>query len=112
MIDPKIYHIRHLNDELRAEGSCLNRRVVTAGRLTQEIEKIGNVTAAVATFDDWNEGDDPYGEHDFGKVEVNGETVIWKIDYFSLDEMHGSDYPEDPNVTIRILTMMFAEDYC
>lgn len=61
--------------------------------------------------DDWNEGDDPYNEHDFGKLDVDGETVIWKIDYYSLDEMHGSDYPEDPNMTIRILTLMFAEDY-
>lgn len=110
-MDPKIYRIRHLNDELRAEGSCRNGRVVAAGRLAQEYEKIGAVTAAVAAFDDWNERDDPYGEHDFGKLDVNGEAVIWKIDYYSLDEKHGSDHPEDPAVTVRILTLMFAEDY-
>lgn len=111
MIGPKIYRIRQLNDELRTEGSSRNGRVVAAGRLAQEIEKIGKVAAAVAAYDDWNEGDDPYGEHDFGKLDVNGEEVIWKIDYYSLDEMHGSDHPEDPNVTVRILTLMFAEDY-
>lgn len=111
MINPKIYRIRQLNDELRTEGSCRNGRMVAAGRLAQEHEKIGNIATAVAAFDDWHEGDDPYGEHDFGKVEVNGETVIWKIDYFSLDELQGSDHPEDPNVTIRILTLMFAENY-
>lgn len=76
------------------------------GRLAQEFEKITNVIAAVAAFDD-----DPYGEHDFGKVDVYGEAVIWKIDYYSLDEKHGSDHPEDPAVTVRILTIMFAEDY-
>lgn len=111
MIDPKIYRIRQLNDELRTEGSCRNGRMVAAGRLAQETEKIGKVAAAVAAFEDWNEGDDPYGEHDFGKIDVEGEAVIWKIDYYSLDEMHGSEHPEDPNVTIRILTQMFAEDY-
>lgn len=111
MLDPKLYRIRHLNDELRTEGSCRNGRMVAAGRLAQEPEKIGRIAAAVATHDDWNEGDDPYNEHDFGKLDVDGEAVIWKIDYYSLDEMHGSDYPEDPNVTIRILTLMFAEDY-
>jgi hypothetical protein len=25
--------------------------------------------------------------------------------------MHGSDHPEDPTVTVSILTLMFAEDY-
>ncbi len=58
-----------------------------------------------------HEGDDPYGEHDFGKVEVNGEAVIFKIHYYTLDEMHGSEHPEDPNITIRVMTLMFAEDY-
>jgi hypothetical protein len=111
VIHPKVYRIRQLNDELRTEGSCRNGRVVAAGRLAQEIEKIGKVAAAVATHDDWNEGDDPYSEHDFGKLDVEGEAVIWKIGYYSLDEMHGSEHPEDPNVTIRILTLMFAEDY-
>lgn len=110
-MDPKIYRIRYLNDELRTEGICRNGRVVAAGRLAQEFEKIGAVGDAVAAFDEWNEGDDPYGEHDFGKLDVNGEAVIWKIDYYSLDEMHGSDHPEDPAVTVRILTLMFAEDY-
>ncbi|MBY3026654.1 DUF3768 domain-containing protein [Rhizobium leguminosarum] len=60
---------------------------------------------------DWNDGDDPYGEHDFGKLDVDSEAVIWKIDYYSPDEMHGSDHPEDPNVTVRILPLMFAGDY-
>ncbi|WP_334155524.1 DUF3768 domain-containing protein [Agrobacterium pusense] len=69
------------------------------------------MTAAVAAFAEWNEGDDPYGEHYFGRLEVDGETVIWKIDYYSLDEMHGPNHPEDPAVTVRILTLMFAEDY-
>lgn len=52
-----------------------------------------------------------YGEHDVGKIDVDGEAVIFKIDYYSLDEMHGSDHPEDPNVTVRVMTIMFAEDY-
>lgn len=103
--------IRQLNDELRIEGSCRNGRIVAAGRLAHEHEKIGTIAALVAAYDDWSEGDDPYGEHDFGKVDVDGEAVIFKIDYYTLDETHGSEHPEDPNVTVRILSLMFAEDY-
>ena len=110
-MDHKIYRIRFLNDELRTEGSCRNGRVVAAGRLTQKYEKVGAIAAAVAAIDQWSDGDDPYCEHDFGKLDVDGEAVIWKIDYYALDEMHGSDHPEDPNVTVRILTLMSAEDY-
>ncbi len=69
------------------------------------------MAAAVAAFDDSSDGDDPYGEHDFGRFDVNGEAVVCKIDHYSLDEMHGSDHPEDPTVTVSILTLMFAEDY-
>ncbi|WP_409514842.1 DUF3768 domain-containing protein [Agrobacterium sp.] len=69
------------------------------------------VAAATAAFDNENEGDDPYGEHEFGKGEVNGEAVISKINYFSLDELHDADHLEDPNVTIRILTIIFAEGH-
>ncbi len=111
MIDPKIYRIRYLNDELRTEGACRNGRIVAAGRLAQEAEKINDLVRAVAAYDDWNDGDDPYGEHDFGKLDVNGEAVIFKIDYYSLDEMDGSEHPDDPAVTIRIMTLMYADDY-
>ncbi len=110
--DEKTIRIRELNDELRKKGIALNGRVVVMGALVNDsTEKRHRVFEAVAAFKDWNKGDDPYGEHDFGKVEVDGESFIWKIDYYSLDEAHGSEHPEDSSVTIRVLTLMYAEDY-
>ncbi|SMD16258.1 DUF3768 domain-containing protein [Rhizobium sp. RU36D] len=113
MIDEeRTRRIRDLNDELRINGRSLNGSMVAMGQLGQEDrEKIIRVYRAAAAFDEWPEGDDPYREHDFGKFDVDGESFIFKIDYYSLDEMHGSEHPEDQNTTIRVMTLMYAEDY-
>jgi len=39
-------------------------------------EKIVRVCKAAAAFDTWATGDDPYGEHDFGKFEVDDEAFL------------------------------------
>lgn len=104
--------IRDLNDELRINGRSINGRIVAMGALgNEDREKIIRVYRAAAAFDDWPKGDDPYLEHDFGKFEVDGESFMFKIDYYSLDELHGSEHPEDQNTTIRVMTLMYAEDY-
>lgn len=37
---------------------------------------------------------------------------MFKIDYYAIgDEQHGSEHPEDQAVTIRVMTLMYAEDY-
>ena len=54
---------------------------------------------------------DPYGEHDFGAIRYQGQTIFWKIDYYDLDlRMHSPD-PSDETVTARVLTIMLAEEY-
>jgi hypothetical protein len=40
------------------------------------------ILEAVAKFDAFDEGNDPYGEHDFGAIEVEGERLLWKIEYY------------------------------
>ncbi|MGH0288688.1 DUF3768 domain-containing protein [Sinorhizobium meliloti] len=110
-INARTARIRQLNDELRIRTRLPKRKDRRRWLVGSGAEKIGNIVAAASAFDDWNEGDNPYGEHDFGKLDVDGEAVIFKIDYYSLDELHGSEHPDDPGVTIRVLTLMFAEDY-
>lgn len=36
----------------------------------------------VVSYDDFNEDNDPHGEHDFGKFELCNRRFFWKIDYF------------------------------
>jgi len=57
------------------------------------------------------EGNDPYGEHDFGTFEVNGYKCFWKIDYYDAQMKWGSEDPVDPAQTTRVLTIMLAAEY-
>ena len=67
-------------------------------------------TGAFETFEPEN---DPEGYHDFGAVEVRGETVFWKIDLYEADSYfrYGAEAPDNPATTIRVLTIMTARDW-
>jgi len=102
--------ISQLNDNLRRDW--VGGRVAwTAG-----IEQLG-IGTILAIFDAVNEfkaftlDNDPYGEHDFGAVEIAGHRVFWKIDYYDKALDYGSPDPADPGVTTRVLTIMLASEY-
>jgi len=65
----------------------------------------------VIAFDDFNADNDPHREHDFGSFELEGEKLFWKIDYYDLAGEFGSEDPTDPKETLRVLTVMLAEEY-
>lgn len=69
-----------------------------------------NVTGAFDTFEPEN---DPEGWHDFGAVEIQGETVFWKIDLYESDSdfRYGAEAPDNPETTMRVLTIMMARDW-
>jgi hypothetical protein len=66
---------------------------------------------AVRAFDTFNQENDPYGEHDFGILEVDGQKVYWKIDAYDHDCRYGSEDPADPALTLRVLTFCLPEEY-
>ena len=43
--------------------------------------------------------------------ELDGERLMWKIDYYDKDIRNGSEDPADPAVTTRILTLMLSSEY-
>lgn len=102
--------IRRLNDRFRQtlEGG---RALITQGVLAQGESFVSQAIAAVKAFDAFTPDNDPYGEHDFGAIEIDGRRVFWKIDYYDLGERAGSPNPADPNVTVRVLTILLAEEY-
>ncbi len=55
--------------------------------------------------------EDPYHEHDFGVVELEGDRYFWKIHYYDLDLNCASPDPMDEAVTTRVLTLMRADEY-
>jgi hypothetical protein len=103
--------VRALNDALRHGNLSLGTIVLTSGVQASGIEFVETALKAVASFSDFSLDNDSYGEHDFGSVEVDGEKLFFKIDYYDPTlTMHTSD-PSDPEVTRRVLTIMLASEY-
>ena len=65
----------------------------------------------VKNFNEFNQGNDLYKEHDFGTVELNGVSYNWKIDYFDENMQYHSPDKSNPEVTNRVMTIMLAEEY-
>jgi hypothetical protein len=53
----------------------------------------------------------PYGEHDFGSFEADGQLIFFKIDYYDKALTAHSPDPSDPSFTERVITIMLAEEY-
>ena len=84
--------------------------------MTSGVQALGHTKAAKAIstmkeFTDFNRDNDPHHEHDFGAFEVEDHRLFFKIEYYSRDMQHGSEDPADPAKTIRVLTLMLAEEY-
>ena len=99
-----------LNDALRRNHG-LGRVVMTSGVKALSPLTVALAWKCVATYETFNEGNDPYGEHDFGSFEIGSRTFFWKIDYFDLAMEYGSEDPADPAKTTRVLTLMLADEY-
>ena len=104
MDKPKSREIARKNDFIRrtfAGGMIL----LTSGVEALEAGDKEAVLRKVRKFNDFNEGNDPYGEHDFGTVTHNGMKYFFKFDYYDENlEYH----QEDGN---RVLTIMRADEY-
>jgi hypothetical protein len=102
--------IRELNDQFRQSlrGGML---VMTAGVIALGAERQLKILNAVATFDGFDEDNDPYGEHDFGALENQGDRLFFKIDYYDQALLAHSPDPADPSATKRLLTIMLASEY-
>ncbi len=102
--------IRALNDELR-RNLPNSHAVITTGVAALGSEAVARIIKTVAVFDDFCHANNPYEEHDFGALEVNGSVIFFKIDYYDKDLAYHSLDPSDPSVTERVITIMLAEEY-
>ena len=79
----EVSRIRALNDDLRRSlgGGVLmmTKGVIALGRTKQLA-----ILDAVAAFDSFEADNDPYGEGDFGALQVEGERLFFKIDLYEL----------------------------
>lgn len=102
--------IRTLNDAFRQTfvgGTVL----LTDGVMALAAEPRRSLLAAIRAFTAFDDGNDPYGKHDFGAVDIEGERFFFKIDAYDRSMEAGSPDPSDPAVTSRVLTIMRADEY-
>jgi hypothetical protein len=103
--------ITELNDVLRTTF-LTGRVMLTEGISCLPSNVIEALLTKVRTYGRFTPDDDPYGEHDFGAFDQDGAgRVFWKIDYYDPSMTAGSADPSDPKTTLRVLTVMLAEEY-
>jgi hypothetical protein len=110
MPDANTAKIAALNDHARQTfREC---RVVITQAVAQLVkDDVGRILDKVRKYNHFTPINDPFLEHDFGSIQLGEKTIFWKIDYYDLDlHMHSPD-PSDEAVTVRILTIMLAEEY-
>ncbi len=102
--------IAALNDLLRQQHVggriLLSRGVVALKR--PSVQAVLNAVAAVTKFTADN---DPYGERDFGHVQVDGRSIFWKIDYYDQTYTHQAVDPSDERACCRVMCLMLSEEY-
>jgi Protein of unknown function (DUF3768) len=109
-MDPKTIRIRSLNDELR-QNLAGGVAVMTPGIAALGQEAVERIVKTIAVFDDFCRANDPHEEHDFGSFEAEGHTIFFKIDYYERNLKYHSPDPSDPILTVRVITIMLAEEY-
>lgn len=113
--------IRSLNDRFRQSIPSV---CDVPGRfmLTQGIQSLcdteaepnaylGELFARVRSYDAFHQDNDPHGGHDFGAFDFRGEKCFWKIDYYAPGLQWGSEDPSNIEKTMRVLTIMLANEY-
>lgn len=102
--------IRELNDAFRK--SFAGGRMMMSASVAALPEMVSSAAwLKVLEFNEWDQGNDPHHEHDFFSFELGNRTFFLKIDYYSPDMQSGSEDPSDPERTVRVGTLMLAEDY-
>ena len=110
LLDEGLKNVRRLNDRLRVHGRG-GIVLITDGIAGLDPSSIHQVLGAVASFEAFDADNDPHGERDCGIVTVAGIEVLWKIDCFDRSRRFHSPDPSDPKATVRVLTIMRADEY-
>lgn len=103
--------IATLNDNFRKTFTG-GQVLLSAGIAAMSSEDKANIISLVQNFNDFNEGNDPYKEHDCASFDYKGNKIFAKIDYYDRFNTHfASENPADISKTLRILTILLAEEY-
>lgn len=93
-----------LNDLFRKSGKGV---MLTGG--IQSIQDLPGLLETIRGFNEFSGDNDPWKEHDFGRLVWNGDKVFWKIDYYDASMQYWAD-PLTKECH-RVMTVMLAEEY-
>ena len=102
--------IKTLNDAFR-KTFIGGRVVLTAGINALPVDDVAEILSRVRNFNDFTTANDPYSERDFGSLDYKRQRIFWKIDYYDRNLRYLSEDPADASKTIRVMTIMLAEEY-
>lgn len=113
--------IQQQNDKFRQE-SCFNEICKEIpGQVTvsqgvnawsqSNVDLMQELLLGIATCKQFEEDNDPYGEHDFGAVTIGKAKFFWKISYYDRDYEYLADDPTDLAQCRRGLHIMMACEY-
>jgi Protein of unknown function (DUF3768) len=103
--------IAELNDRFRQHNLGFGQVRIAPMVEMMPIKHREALLAMVRSFNNFNEDNDPYSEHDFGAVEFEGKKYFWKIDYYADGSYeYGTEDPSSPS-TRRVMTVMHSSEY-
>ena len=104
--------IAALNDAFRASlGPALGRILMTSGVAALPADIRQDIIRGVRSFREFSTDNDAHGEHDFGAFDCRGERIFCTLDYYDPAMEYGANDPADPTKTLRVLTIMLADEY-
>ena len=84
--------------------------VLTSGIGALPDDQLKAVALAIVNQKEFDAGNDPHGEHDFGVIQLpNLPKCYWKIDYYENASMQYGT--EDLTNAYRVLVVMLASEY-
>ena len=102
--------IAKLNDDFR-KSFIGGEVLLSAGIAGMSSEDKVNIVSLVQNFDNFTPDNNPYAENDFGTFDYKGEKILWKIDYYDLNNQYHSENPANPDITKRVLTILLSCEY-
>lgn len=110
-VDPAVtQRLRQLNNAFRKTGEG---GITTISMAVHAIgpKAVSEIRAAIAAFTGFDSSGSEESEHDYGTINYQGQMVYWKIDYFDEDVAFASSDATDPDVTVRVMTILLASDF-
>lgn len=107
----KAAEIRRLNDRFRKDPMRYGKFYMTRGVASMPTEFIRKAVQAMKDFSAFDDANDPHGEHDLCAFDIDGVKLFAKVDYYNRTMTAGSEDPSNDAITLRVLTLMRAEDY-